>query len=210
MRVLLVEPAGFRTNFQAAAAGPSVAMNAAYCGTAADLVIKDRKSQHGREEGDPEKAGQAIVHAVTLVGDGANMEGLLRLPLAKGAVARAEAKIEVLRKNLQAARGIAEERCFERVSKSDNGDHLNAYASALPGSMCLQDKACSRSSRSARSIRPTEAKRIGRMCAVNDRHSHLYWTGLRRCLQSMRGLQEGCRRRRGEEARKDATASCVK
>lgn len=114
VRVLLIEPAGFRTNFQAAAAGAHAEMNAAYRGTASDLVIRDRKSQHGREEGDPEKAGRAIVEAVTLVGDGAKTEGLLRLPLAKGGVARTEAKIEDLRRNLEAVRGIAEGAVFDK------------------------------------------------------------------------------------------------
>ena len=111
VRVLLVESGAFRTNFQGAAAGP-IEMHQAYRGTAADEVIHNRSAQHGKQEGDPVKAGQAIVDAVTLTGAGKATQGLLRLPLAPGALARTEAKIEDLKDNLEAVRSIAESVVF--------------------------------------------------------------------------------------------------
>lgn len=116
IRVLLVEPGAFRTNFQSAATGPPVeGMNEAYQGTAAAAVIRDRSAQHGRQEGDPVKAGKAIVRAVMLVGEERKTEGLLRLPLGRGAVARTEAKIRGLSENLEVAREIAGSVCFDGV-----------------------------------------------------------------------------------------------
>jgi NAD(P)-dependent dehydrogenase (short-subunit alcohol dehydrogenase family) len=92
IRVLIVEPGGFRTNFQAVVSEPQD-WPQDYTGTPADQIRQHMRSSHGKQPGDPDKAAQAIVEAVTGTGRGKDVEGCLRLPLGKDALARAEMKV---------------------------------------------------------------------------------------------------------------------
>ena len=68
---------------------------------------------HGKQPGDPEKAAQAIVEAVTGVGKGKDVEGFLRLPLGKDAVQRAKTKIKAFGDNVEAVKHVSEWAVFD-------------------------------------------------------------------------------------------------
>ena len=80
IRVLVVEPGAFRTNFQAAIQSPDQ-VSEPYRGTTADLIAQRISSTHGKQPGDPQKAAATIVEVVTGSGRGKDVEGQLRLPL---------------------------------------------------------------------------------------------------------------------------------
>ncbi|KAF4549847.1 Short chain dehydrogenase-like protein 66 [Elsinoe fawcettii] len=111
VRVLLVEPGGFRTNFQAAdtrAAGRDGGefVSRPYQGTVAEQNAKRLVQGHMKQPGDPVKAAQAIVDVVTKQSEGRSITGL-RLPLGQDAIARAEGKVQSLTDDLEKARRIA-------------------------------------------------------------------------------------------------------
>jgi NAD(P)-dependent dehydrogenase (short-subunit alcohol dehydrogenase family) len=112
IRVLIVEPGGLRTNFQAAVHARNE-VSEPYKGTVADQLAERMRGVHGKQPGDPEKAGQAIVEAVTKTGRGADTEGLLRLPLGKDAVIRAQTKISSFSKNVEKVKHISEWAVFD-------------------------------------------------------------------------------------------------
>lgn len=68
IRVLIVEPGGMRTNFQAAV--DSAEVSEPYKGTPVDQFVQRMRGMHGKQAGDPEKAGHAIVEVVTGAGRG--------------------------------------------------------------------------------------------------------------------------------------------
>lgn len=107
IRVLIAEPGGLRTNFQAAVDAHDD-ISEPYRGTIADQLAQRMKGVHGKQPGDPEKAAQAIVDTVTKVGRGADVEGVLRLPLGKDAVQRAYAKLESFSKDVEKVKHISE------------------------------------------------------------------------------------------------------
>ncbi|KAJ8612598.1 hypothetical protein MRB53_037334 [Persea americana] len=119
IRVLIVEPGGFRTNFQGAVvpyAGSSdgdAFVSEAYKGTAADETARRISGMHGMQPGDPIKAARAIVEAVTRTGRGKDVDGCLRLPLGKDAVQRAGVKIKGFTKDVETTRHIAESVTFD-------------------------------------------------------------------------------------------------
>ncbi|KAL9060198.1 MAG: hypothetical protein Q9162_000812 [Coniocarpon cinnabarinum] len=108
IRVLIIEPGAFRTNFQAAASRTDV--SSAYVGTPADEVPKRISSGHGKQPGDPEKGAQAIVEVVSKQGRGseAGVAQALRLPLGKDSVQVAYQKMEGWKKDVDAMRHISE------------------------------------------------------------------------------------------------------
>ena len=90
IRVIIVEPGGFRTDF----AGRSLTQSAQPIGDYADTAGKRRKENDtidGRQPGDPAKAAQAILQAV------ASDEPPLRLLLGSDALRRAEAELDAWR-----------------------------------------------------------------------------------------------------------------
>ncbi|KAK3679613.1 hypothetical protein LTR37_021363 [Vermiconidia calcicola] len=117
IRVLVVEPGAFRTNFQSAAASAEQGVSDAYKGTPADAIAQRMRSVHGTQAGDPAKAGQAIVEVVTGQGRGAdvvwNGGSVLRLPLGKDAVQRAYAKLNNFSANVEQVRHISEWAIFD-------------------------------------------------------------------------------------------------
>lgn len=111
IRVLIVEPGGFRTNFQAAVQSPE--LSEPYKGTPVDQMAQRMAGMHGKQAGDPAKAGQAIVEVVTGSGRGKDVEGALRLPLGKDAVQRAYTKINSFSANVEKVKHISEWAVFD-------------------------------------------------------------------------------------------------
>ncbi len=77
VRVLVVEPGAFRTNFipgMRAMSAAGEAMPAAYRGTPADDVLRRLAASHGAQRGDPARAVERIFEAVT----GTGLAGPLR------------------------------------------------------------------------------------------------------------------------------------
>jgi NAD(P)-dependent dehydrogenase (short-subunit alcohol dehydrogenase family) len=117
IRVLVIEPGGFRTNFQAAVQSPETPVSEAYKGTPADEIAKRMPAMHGKQPGDPRKAGRLIVEAVTgtgLAGETKGM-GVLRLPLGKDAVQRAYTKIDGFRENVEKVKHVSESAVFDEL-----------------------------------------------------------------------------------------------
>ena len=112
IRVLVVEPGAFRTNFQGAVMESAGGLPEAYVGTPADEIRKRISSSHGKQPGDPDKAADAIVEAVTGNGRGKDVQGLIRLPLGKDAVARANAKFANFKENVDKVKHISESVLF--------------------------------------------------------------------------------------------------
>ncbi|KAI9698106.1 MAG: hypothetical protein M1820_007614 [Bogoriella megaspora] len=112
IRVLIIEPGAFRTNFQNAIVGSHAAMPESYIGSPADTSIRSKIGAHGRQPGDPDKAATAIVEEVTGEGRGQDLNELLRLPLGKDAAVRANNKITAFRENVEKVKHISESAVF--------------------------------------------------------------------------------------------------
>ena len=99
IRVIIVEPGGFRTDF----AGRSLTQSAQPIGDYAETAAKRRKENDtidGRQPGDPDRAAQAILRAV------AADEPPLRLLLGSDALRRAEAELDAQRAEIDAWREV--------------------------------------------------------------------------------------------------------
>lgn len=101
IHVTLVEPGPFRTGFAGAAFRGATTVLDAYAGTAG--AFRERMKQvDGKQEGDPEKAAQAIVTLANMA------EPPLRMPLGKIALGTIASKINSLQQDVDAARPVAE------------------------------------------------------------------------------------------------------
>lgn len=108
IRVLIVQPGGFRTNFQGAVMRPEKGrLSEAYHGTTANKMMDKLEEGHGKQPGDPDKAAQAIIDVVTGQGQGKDVQGLMRLPLGNDAVDKWRATLKDLTKNVDETEGIA-------------------------------------------------------------------------------------------------------
>ena len=108
VRVMIVQPGGFRTNFQGAVMRPEKGrLSEPYQGTTANKMMDKLESGHGKQPGDPEKAAQAIVDAVTGEGLGKDVQGLIRLPLGIDAIERWRATLKSLTENVDKTEAIA-------------------------------------------------------------------------------------------------------
>jgi len=105
IKLTIVEPGPFRTDFAGAGFGQSDAHIADYDATAG--AFRTRMAQvNGQQEGDPEKAANAILHVATLE------HPPLRLPLGKIALGTISAKIASVQQDLDAGRSLAEGATF--------------------------------------------------------------------------------------------------
>jgi len=105
IKLTIVEPGPFRTNFAGAGFGLAVEQIEDYQSTVG--VFRERiKAVDGKQEGDPHKAAQAIIQIV-------NSENPpLRLPLGKIALATITSKLESITKDLNDHRLLAESVVF--------------------------------------------------------------------------------------------------
>ena len=105
IQVSIVEPGPFRTNFASNKLGQAKQVIADYANTAGAFRNK-LKSVHGKQEGDPVKAAQAIINLV----DSENPT--LRLPLGKVALMTIGMKLDSVKSDLESNRVIAENVVF--------------------------------------------------------------------------------------------------
>lgn len=113
IRVLIVQPGGFRTQFQVNASHQDDFVPPAYQGTIAQERLRMIRGSHGAQPGDPERAAVAMLQAVTGEGAGKACEGQLRLPLGKDAMQVYEAKVHTLQDTIAKVGGVAESAAYD-------------------------------------------------------------------------------------------------
>ncbi|KAJ5698752.1 short-chain dehydrogenase/reductase SDR [Penicillium macrosclerotiorum] len=107
IRVILVEPGAFRTNFLSAFVEPAAGHNKDYTGTPLDATLQKFRSAKGKQPGDPMKGAQRILEVVTGTAMGVGKENLLRLPLGPDCLNRFQQKVDELQHNLTQMNEIA-------------------------------------------------------------------------------------------------------
>ncbi|RDW88167.1 hypothetical protein BP6252_00199 [Coleophoma cylindrospora] len=107
IRVLLVEPGAFRTNFLSAYDTPKVGISEPYKEGAVADVMNAFKNMNGSQKGNTEEGVARIFEVVTRTGQAADLGEILRLPLGSDCVARIEKKIDTLQGDLDKTRSIA-------------------------------------------------------------------------------------------------------
>jgi NAD(P)-dependent dehydrogenase (short-subunit alcohol dehydrogenase family) len=106
IKVSIVEPGPFRTNFAGKGLGEAVKIMEDYSETAGAFRSL-LKSIDGKQEGDPLKAARAIIELVN------SEKPSLRLPLGKVPLSTIGMKIDSLRQDLEKNRKIAEQAVYE-------------------------------------------------------------------------------------------------
>lgn len=118
IRVLLVEPGLFRTNWLAGSyVTPAAGLSEDYVGGPVDDALTLYPTLHNAQQGDPEKAAARIIEAVCNTGmsEGKAVGQFLRLPLGIDALEKARDKVENVTKNLDA---------FEEITRSTTCDDM--------------------------------------------------------------------------------------
>lgn len=105
IRVTIVEPGEFRTNFRASYFRTDTVIDD-YVSTSG-AVIKHTLAGHGKQKGDPAKAALAMIRVVE------SDNPPMRLPLGLDAVRIVETKLELIKADLDAWRKVAEETAFD-------------------------------------------------------------------------------------------------
>ena len=105
IKVTIVQPGPFRTNFASSKLGEAEQEIEDYAETAGAFRTK-LKSVDGKQEGDPVKASEAIINTVN------SENSTLRLPLGKVALMTIGMKLDSVRADLEANREIAEGAVF--------------------------------------------------------------------------------------------------
>ncbi|PYI33232.1 putative short chain oxidoreductase/dehydrogenase [Aspergillus indologenus CBS 114.80] len=107
IRVLIVQPGGFRTGFLSAYVKLAAGLNPAYEGTALGQAIQRYDTVDGTQRGDLEKAAARIVDAVEQQGLCAETASYLRMPLGSDCYAVLRAKVDGLKENMDNMEVIA-------------------------------------------------------------------------------------------------------
>lgn len=105
IRVLIVEPGAFRTNFLHAGVYTKKPMTAEYEGTPLAAVLGKFDTMRGTQKDDPKKAAKVIFETAV---DGEKLDNPLRLPLGYDGIERMEAKIDLLTKDLGKTWAVAQ------------------------------------------------------------------------------------------------------
>lgn len=106
VKLTLVEPGPFRTNFAGSSLREAAQNLDAYVTTAGAFRKRMKEVVHGHQEGDPEKAAEAIVQMVRVAATAGVAP--LRLPLGATALATISSKLASVQQDLEAARVVAE------------------------------------------------------------------------------------------------------
>jgi len=101
IKVSIIEPGPFRTQFASESLNEAKTVIGDYAGTAGAFREK-LKSVHGKQEGDPIKASKAIIDFIDAKTDS------LRLPLGKVPLVTIGMKLDSVRKDLETNKAIAE------------------------------------------------------------------------------------------------------
>ncbi|KAJ5742389.1 short chain oxidoreductase/dehydrogenase [Penicillium nucicola] len=107
IRVLLVEPGAFRTNFLGHGAVSYQSPSEPYMGTAVEKTMQYLQAEHGTQPGDPRKAAERIYEVVMGEGMAHNRKQYLRLVLGNKAYDTAQLKVDQLRENFCALEDIS-------------------------------------------------------------------------------------------------------
>jgi hypothetical protein len=107
IRILIVEPGGFRTNFLGSNAASFVPLNEDYKGTVTDKIMNHFGDADGKQIGDVEKGCQRMYEVVMGEGMAKGKKECLRLPLGEDCLKRAREKIDSLRETMDEMEGIA-------------------------------------------------------------------------------------------------------
>ncbi|RAK81896.1 putative short chain oxidoreductase/dehydrogenase [Aspergillus fijiensis CBS 313.89] len=107
IRILLVEPGAFRTNFIGSHRTPAAGLNEGYKDTPLAAAMGKWETFAGKQSGDPSKAVQRILDVIQLQGQGQGKEHLLRLPLGTDCFPRMVEKLESVKQNLEEMKEIA-------------------------------------------------------------------------------------------------------
>lgn len=113
IRILLIEPSAFRTNFLAADASSYVETSPVYASTVTSQTLQRFKDSHGKTPGDVEKGTKLMFECVLGQGPFAGKEEFLRLPLGKDAFNRAIQQADNVKSNVLA---------MEEITKSADYD----------------------------------------------------------------------------------------
>ena len=113
IRVLIVVPGVFRTEFQTAGNIQFSHPSDPYKNTAVDTVLKLHEKMPGTQKGDPRKGAQRIFDAVTHAGRGNDMAGLLRLPLGDDSYEMAMAQFKKMQDNFERLKDVAQNVAFD-------------------------------------------------------------------------------------------------
>lgn len=109
IRVLIIEPGGFNTNFASSIATPAKPLSSDYVGTPVERVMKGIASLPGNLFGDTEKACRAIFDVATKTGlSGELKEEYLRIPLGSDCAGRLRRMVEVLGRTLDGTKPVWE------------------------------------------------------------------------------------------------------
>jgi len=107
IKVTIIEPGEFRTNFRASYVRSDTVIDD-YASTSG-ATIKHALEGHGKQKGDPAKAALAMIRLVE------SDNPPMRLPLGSDAVRILEMKVESLKSELDAWRAVAEDTSFDEV-----------------------------------------------------------------------------------------------
>lgn len=113
IRVLIVIPGGFRTDFLSGNLEPEAPMTKDYEGTPLHTALASFHAYNGNQPGDPAKGMRRVVEVVENTGLGEDKQRLLRLPLGTDCLERAWSKINALKRDLNG---------FDSVAKSTDLD----------------------------------------------------------------------------------------
>ena len=113
IRVLLVEPGAFKTNFLSADATVPMPVSQAYKGTIVETFTKHFKELEGKQKGDTDKGVSRIYDAIMGEGWGKGKEQYLRLLIGADCYQRASNAVREKLENVEAMKEIAESTDFD-------------------------------------------------------------------------------------------------
>ena len=113
IRVLVVEPGAFKTNFLSADATVPMPVSDAYKGTVVEKVTSMFKEMEGNQKGDTEKGVSRIYDFIMGEGWGEGKTNHLRLPIGADCWQRGTKALKEKLDNLEALKEVAESTDFD-------------------------------------------------------------------------------------------------
>lgn len=114
IRVLIVEPGAFRTNFLSATSTQPHPTSEPYKGTVVEKVNQAFKDMEGKQIGDTEKGVARIYDVVMGEGMGKGYEKYLRLPIGSDCFTRATKALQAKLENIKALEQVAKSTDFDK------------------------------------------------------------------------------------------------